>query len=94
MISWAVGLVTSDNKVLVDSITAGSKAEALGLMIINHKVTFIKDWSIKGDYQEEVLDLLRQNKKIGAIKFIREKTGLGLKDAKTMVEEIERRQYG
>jgi ribosomal protein L7/L12 len=35
--------------------------------------------------------LLRQGKKIEAIKVYREQTGVGLKDAKDAVEEMERR---
>jgi len=46
-----------------------------------------------GDEQigdEEILDLIRQNRKIEAIKLMREKTGLGLAEAKDAVEELER----
>ncbi len=39
---------------------------------------------------EEILDLIRQNRKIEAIKLMREKTGLGLAEAKDAVEELER----
>ncbi|MBI3099817.1 MAG: ribosomal protein L7/L12 [Planctomycetes bacterium] len=37
-----------------------------------------------------VLDLIRQNRKIEAIKAYREKTGSGLKEAKDAVEAMER----
>jgi ribosomal protein L7/L12 len=39
----------------------------------------------------EVEQLLRRGNKIEAIKVYREKTGVGLKEAKDAVEEIERR---
>ncbi|MBL8651162.1 MAG: ribosomal protein L7/L12 [Sphingopyxis sp.] len=39
---------------------------------------------------EEILDLIRQNRKIEAIKLVREKTGLGLAEAKDAVEALER----
>jgi ribosomal protein L7/L12 len=38
----------------------------------------------------EIQDLLRRGRKIDAIKVYRERTGLGLKEAKDAVEEIER----
>ena len=40
---------------------------------------------------DEVVDLLRKNQKIEAIKVLREATGLGLKEAKDAVEILERR---
>ena len=43
-----------------------------------------------GDDIDVIKDLLRQGQKIPAIKFYRECTGAGLKDAKDAVEEIER----
>ncbi len=39
----------------------------------------------------DVMQLIRQGKKIEAIKLYREQTGVGLKDAKDAVEDIERR---
>jgi ribosomal protein L7/L12 len=39
----------------------------------------------------EIEDLLRRGKKIEAVKRYRERTGLGLKEAKDAVDEIERR---
>ena len=40
---------------------------------------------------DEIVNLLRQGRKIEAIKIYRERTNLGLKEAKDAVEEIERR---
>jgi ribosomal protein L7/L12 len=40
--------------------------------------------------REEMLELLRQGKKIHAIKICRNLTGCGLKEAKEMVETLER----
>lgn len=37
-----------------------------------------------------ILDLIRRNRKIEAIKLMREKTGLGLAEAKDAVEALER----
>jgi hypothetical protein len=39
---------------------------------------------------EEIRELIRQNRKIDAIKLVRERTGLGLKEAKDAVEALER----
>ena len=39
---------------------------------------------------EDILDLIRQNRKIEAIKLMRERTGLGLAEAKDAVEALER----
>ncbi|KQZ63813.1 hypothetical protein ASD67_04480 [Sphingopyxis sp. Root1497] len=39
---------------------------------------------------DEILDLICQNRKIEAIKLMREKTGLGLAEAKDAVEALER----
>jgi len=39
--------------------------------------------------EETVLDMLRQRRKIDAIKLYRERTGAGLKDAKDAVEALE-----
>ena len=42
----------------------------------------------------EVLSALQQGKKIEAIRLLREKTGLGLKDAKEAVESIQAKGEG
>ncbi|UNU44869.1 hypothetical protein EAO27_01300 [Sphingopyxis sp. YF1] len=39
---------------------------------------------------DEIRDLIRQNRKIEAIKRMRERTGLGLAEAKDAVEALER----
>lgn len=39
---------------------------------------------------DDIRDLIRQNRKIEAIKRVRERTGLGLADAKDAVEALER----
>ena len=43
-----------------------------------------------GDVKEQALALVRQKNKIEAIKLVRERTGLGLKEAKDQVEAWER----
>jgi ribosomal protein L7/L12 len=43
------------------------------------------------EFDAELVSLLREGKKIAAIKRYREETGAGLKDAKDAVEEIARR---
>jgi ribosomal protein L7/L12 len=45
-----------------------------------------------GDFRDEVLSLLEQGQKIGAIKLFRERTGAGLKEAKDAVEAMQRGQ--
>jgi ribosomal protein L7/L12 len=43
-----------------------------------------------GPLEDQVRALLRQRQKIQAIKLVRERTGIGLKEAKDAVEEAER----
>ena len=43
-------------------------------------------------YDAEVLDLLRQRKQLQAIKYLRSRTGLGLKEAKQYVDGLARRE--
>jgi ribosomal protein L7/L12 len=43
-----------------------------------------------GDLHDQLLELMRSNRKIEAIKVYREHTGLGLKEAKDFVEDLER----
>lgn len=40
------------------------------------------------DYTDEIAELIRQGRKIEAIKLLRESTGIGLKDAKDYVEQL------
>jgi ribosomal protein L7/L12 len=42
------------------------------------------------DWPEQVLELLRQGNKLEAIKLYRQETGVGLKEAKDAVEEMEK----
>ena len=48
----------------------------------------------QGDVKEQALELVRAKNKIEAIKLVREKTGLGLKEAKDQVEAWERGSKG
>ena len=43
-------------------------------------------------YDAEVLDLLRKGKRLQAIKYLRSRTGLGLKEAKNYVDALARRE--
>jgi LSD1 subclass zinc finger protein len=43
-------------------------------------------------YDSEILELLRQGKQLQAIKHLRSRTGLGLKEAKDYVGELARRE--
>jgi ribosomal protein L7/L12 len=45
-----------------------------------------------GDFRDEVLSLLEQGQKIGAIKLFRERTGAGLKESKEAVEALAERR--
>ena len=40
------------------------------------------------DYTDEIAELIRQGRKIEAIKLLRESTGIGLKEAKDYVEQL------
>jgi ribosomal protein L7/L12 len=46
--------------------------------------------SLDGPLEDQVRILMRQRQKIQAIKLVRERTGIGLKEAKDAVEELER----
>jgi ribosomal protein L7/L12 len=46
--------------------------------------------SITGAASADIMDLIRRGRKIEAIKLYREQTGVGLKEAKDAVEQIER----
>jgi len=46
--------------------------------------------AVQGDLKEQALELAFAKNKIEAIKLVREKTGLGLKEAKDQVEAWER----
>jgi hypothetical protein len=46
---------------------------------------------ISGDIEIKIINELKANRKINAVKICRDATGLGLKDAKDKVEEIGRR---
>jgi len=48
----------------------------------------------QGDLKEQALQLVRQRKKIEAIKLVREREGLGLKEAKDVVDAWEREHKG
>ena len=48
---------------------------------------------LSAELQEQVRDLLRRNRKIDAIKIIRDATKLSLKGAKDMAETIERQLH-
>lgn len=45
----------------------------------------------KPEWEAEVIEFLRAQQKINAIKLWRNKTGVGLKDAKDAVEELQQR---
>jgi large subunit ribosomal protein L7/L12 len=50
--------------------------------------------AVQGDVKEQALELVRARNKIEAIKLVRERTGLGLKEAKDQVEAWERESGG
>jgi ribosomal protein L7/L12 len=50
--------------------------------------------SVPGSLPPEVVAAMRQGRKIEAIRLLRERTGLGLKDAKEAVESIRRETPG
>jgi ribosomal protein L7/L12 len=52
-------------------------------------VTEARGRQYEGPLEVEVAALLRQRKKIHAIKLVRERTGIGLKEAKDAVEALE-----
>jgi ribosomal protein L7/L12 len=52
------------------------------------------DFEITGDVLDRINDALDRKKKIEAIKYFREATGAGLKDAKDAVELMMRHRSG
>jgi ribosomal protein L7/L12 len=53
-------------------------------------VTEARGHRYEGPLEDQLLALVRQRKKIYAIKLLRERTGVGLKEAKDAVEALER----
>jgi ribosomal protein L7/L12 len=47
------------------------------------------DEALDSDPSAEIVDLIRRGEKLEAIKLYREKTGVGLKEAKAFVESLE-----
>ena len=67
-----------------------SRLEARLEYIYQHLgVTFVEDTRLTDDPQ--IIEALRRNNIIEAIKYYREKTGVGLAEAKSTVEEIRTR---
>lgn len=89
---FAVGLIVDVDGVkgmIVDAIDAANSAEALGKMIINSNAKIIHSWSIKGaDLDNDVRLLVKDNKKIHAIKLVRETLGISLSEAKQYVDKL------
>lgn len=56
---------------------------------VTDQATAADPWSVPP--WPEVVDLLRRGKKIEAIKVYRQYSGLGLKEAKDVVDEVDRR---
>lgn len=59
------------------------------LDLVLHRLGLQPDEATTPDHSE-IVELLRRGQKIEAIKLYRERTGLGLKEAKDAVEAIER----
>ena len=49
--------------------------------------------SVDSSFEDKILSLMKQGKKIGAIKLYREKTGVGLKEAKDFIEALAADQH-
>ena len=64
--------------------------EPTGKVMVRVAPSFGEKWETKIDkgLMESVLVYIQNNQLIGAIKLVRAKTGLGLKDAKDLVETI------
>lgn len=81
-------------KELIDELKAtgnlASKAESRPL--IQNSDTGMSHLQIAAKDQLELAQLIRDGQKITAIKILREKTGLGLAEAKELVEKIEKTQ--
>lgn len=43
---------------------------------------------LDNDLKKEILDLLNKDEKVKAIKKLREKTGMGLKEAKEFIDKV------
>lgn len=75
------GLGLKEAKDLVDGLEQGKSTE--------FQVTFQPRTPLSIDYESEVRRLLAAGNKIGAIKLIRQNTGIGLKEAKDAAEAME-----
>lgn len=72
---------------LESATTAGAASQPYGA--VSDRGAEADPWSVPP--WPEVVDLLRRGRKIEAIKVYRGHTGVGLKEAKDVVEEVERR---
>lgn len=61
----------------------------IGIMINPFKTSKTKITDIDKKIDEELKELLKEGKKIQAIRILREKTGMGLKEAKEYVDHLE-----
>jgi ribosomal protein L7/L12 len=83
-------------KVFVVIVLLFVLAFALGMMLRRRDrgtelfVTEARGHQYEGPLEDQLMALMRQRKKILAIKLLRERTGLGLKEAKDAVEALER----
>ena len=50
-----------------------------------------REWSLSPEAEKEIEQLLREGKLIAAIKIIRQELGIGLMDAKDMIDHLRRK---
>lgn len=97
-ILYSVGLVVGAAGVLLLALSAvmtrGRRATDLRLALIERRLRLLMDHVGIADPEPEAADLLAhlvRGEKIQAIKLYRERTGVGLKEAKDAVEDLARR---
>lgn len=61
--------------------------------LVSNVLTTVIGSTYSASVTEDIMDLIRQGKKINAIKLYRELNGVGLKEAKDAVAQIERTAF-
>lgn len=83
----ATGLDLASSKALVDALRQNPMGSMGGAQV--QTTVQVAQKTLGGEDVQQVVSLIRSGKKIEAIKLVRESTGLGLKEAKDVVDGME-----
>lgn len=73
---------------IMEIVTSGLDWKEIGLYVVkNHPDVFLEAFG-GGAWRESIRDVYKNKDKIAAIKYVREKANLGLREAKEVVEDV------